>query len=127
MSKASRGLTDGMTISEEWSTTILDKSFKLNPAVTRWQFPSNSGQLNLLQLNEQFSNVLPVENRQSTSIPAAPAKVRLSLFARLQQHTKPFTVSYYLTIAAKTSTTKTFYHYDCPQLERLCSRHDERI
>ena len=124
--KASRGLTDGMTISEEWNATILDKSFELNVAVTRWQFCSNSGQLNLLQLTKQFSNVLPVKNRQSISNPAAPPKV-LSLFAQLQQHTNPFTVSYYLAVAAKTSTTENLQHYDCPQVQRLCSRHDERI
>ena len=116
-----------MTISEEWSATIFDKSFKLNRALTRWHVPSNSGQLNPLQVNKQFSNVLPVKDRQSTSIPAAPAKVLLSLFARLQQNTKPFTVSYYLAVTAKTSTTEILHHYDCPQLERLCRRHDERI
>ena len=106
---------------------MLDKSFKLNTTVTRWQFHSNSGQLNLLYLTKRFSNVLPVENRKSTSNPAAPAKVLLSLFARLQQNTKPFAVSYCLTVAAKTSTTKIPHHYDCPQVQRLRSRHDERI
>ena len=45
-SKASRGLTDGMTTSEEWSATILDQSSKLNAAVNRWQFSSDSRQLN---------------------------------------------------------------------------------
>ena len=82
-----------MTISEEWSATIPDKSSELNAAVTRWQFSSDSAQLNLWLLPQYLSNVLPVEGRQSISNPAAPAKVLLSLFSRLQQHTKPSTVS----------------------------------
>ncbi len=116
-----------MTISEEWSTTVLDKSFELNTDLPDGNSLENLANWICSSSLSIFSNVLPVEDRQSISDTAASAKVFLSLFGQLQQNTEPSTVSSYLAIAAKSSTAKIIHNNGCAELQCLGSRHDERI